>query len=164
MKSYKFAPVDTIPQEAPTNEDVKKGFKAQVTEIGKAVYLFVASSGLRKGEILALKKEEVRARARAPPPKTTRGEIQSPIRGRKPHPHQTPRMQQQRHQPRRPTPPQHELHNMQTTLQDPRNRQEDPPDHHGERHRTPPAIITRAKVEAQREYEETARRMRKETK
>jgi len=69
LESYKFASVDTLPQEAPTNRDVENGFKALVTEVGKAVYLFIATSGLRKGEILELKKDDVDFETRAVVPR-----------------------------------------------------------------------------------------------
>jgi hypothetical protein len=72
-------------------------------------------------------------------------------------------MQQRRHQPQRPTPPQHELHTSKLRFKihetDKKILQITT-----EKDTEPPAIITRAKAKAQREYEETAQRMRKETK
>jgi len=61
VMSFKMAPVDvwTFAKELPTKEQIRKGFEG-LTEIrAKAVYLFTATTGLRKGEILALKKNQV---------------------------------------------------------------------------------------------------------
>jgi len=38
---------------------VKNGFKVQVNEVGRAVYLFITSSGLRKDEVLGLTRDDV---------------------------------------------------------------------------------------------------------
>ena len=61
MESFKMAPVDSLVtiSEPPTREQVRPGFKTQETTLAKAVYIFLATTGLRKGELLSLKKEHV---------------------------------------------------------------------------------------------------------
>ena len=68
MKSFKMAPVEVIPQEPPTREQIKKGFMGQENALSKALYLFIATTGLRKGEVLSLKKENVDFETRAVKP------------------------------------------------------------------------------------------------
>ena len=51
LTSYKHAPVDIIPQYTPTTEEVRAGYHT-LTELNqKTIYLFLASTGLRKGEV-----------------------------------------------------------------------------------------------------------------
>jgi integrase len=60
IESFKLTPVDDIPQtEVPTRKKVREGFKAQKDTRAKAIYLFTATTGLRKGEILELTKDKV---------------------------------------------------------------------------------------------------------
>jgi integrase len=61
IMSFKMAPVDvwSFAKELPTEEQIKKGFEGLAEVRAKAVYLFTASTGLRKGEILALMKNQV---------------------------------------------------------------------------------------------------------
>jgi len=65
IASFKMCPVDEIPRtEAPTKKQVRRGFKAQRDTRAKAIYLFTATSGLRKGEILELTKDKINAKLR----------------------------------------------------------------------------------------------------
>ena len=61
IMSFKMAPVDiwSFAKELPTSEQIRKGFDGLEEVRAKAVYLFTATTGLRKGEILALKKNQV---------------------------------------------------------------------------------------------------------
>jgi len=70
IASFKMAPVDE-PQESTdvTKDEVRKGFKAQPDTLSKAIYLFTATTGLRKGEILSLLKENIDFKIRAVRPK-----------------------------------------------------------------------------------------------
>ena len=56
--SFKMAPVDewSFAKELPTKKQIRKGFEGLSEIRAKAVYLFTATTGLRKGEILALQK------------------------------------------------------------------------------------------------------------
>jgi len=70
IASFKMCPVDEIPKtEAPTKKQVQRGFKAQKDTRAKAIYLFTATSGLRKGEIMELTKDKVNTKLRAVIPK-----------------------------------------------------------------------------------------------
>jgi len=70
IASFKMAPVDE-PKESTdiTKDQVRKGFKAQPDTLSKAIYLFTATTGLRKGEILSLLKENVDFKTRTVRPK-----------------------------------------------------------------------------------------------
>jgi integrase len=61
IMSFKMAPVDewSFVKELPTKEQIRKGFEALQEGRAKAIYLFTATTGLRKGEILALLKSQV---------------------------------------------------------------------------------------------------------
>lgn len=70
MKSFKMAPVDEMKQtRVPTKAEVKQGFMAQQNMRAKAIYLFTATTGLRKGEILGLTKDKVDPKLRSVIPK-----------------------------------------------------------------------------------------------
>lgn len=58
-QSFKYAPMDMLPQEPPSNHQVRQGFEAQTDTLSRAVYLFTASTGLRRGEIFDLHKERI---------------------------------------------------------------------------------------------------------
>jgi len=58
-ESFKFTLVDIIPQRAPTTDEICIGFTAQTDLLGQALYLFIATTGLRKGEVLNLKQENI---------------------------------------------------------------------------------------------------------
>jgi len=70
ISSFKLAPVDE-PKECTdlTRAQVKKGFYAQQDNLSKAIYLFTATTGLRKSEILNLLKEDVDFKNRAVKPR-----------------------------------------------------------------------------------------------
>jgi len=61
LKGYKMAP--TNPHQTaiilPNLEQVKAGFNAQTNDRDRAIYLFLATTGLRKGEVLKLTKEQI---------------------------------------------------------------------------------------------------------
>ena len=61
IMSFKMAPVDiwSFAKELPTKEQISKGFDGLEEVRAKAVYLFTVTTGLRKGEILALSKNQV---------------------------------------------------------------------------------------------------------
>ena len=61
IESFKLAPVDEIgkPINLPTKEQLRRGFKAQKDDRGRAIYLFTATCGLRKCEILALVRKNI---------------------------------------------------------------------------------------------------------
>ena len=69
LYDFSYAPVDVFPQETPTNEQVRIGFESLKTTLQKAVYLFIATSGLRKSEMLNLTKRQVDFETRAIIPK-----------------------------------------------------------------------------------------------
>jgi integrase/recombinase XerD len=66
ISSFKMAPVDD-PQESTdvTKAQIREGFYAQPDVKSKAIYLFTATTGLRKSEILSLLKEDVDFKTRA---------------------------------------------------------------------------------------------------
>ena len=68
MQSFKSAPVDETPPEIPTNDQVRKGFEAQTDVESKALYLFIATTGLRKSEVLNLRRENIDFKTRAVKP------------------------------------------------------------------------------------------------
>ena len=59
--SFKLAPVDEIgkPINLPTKEQLRRGFEAINDDRARAIYLFTATCGLRKCEILALDKKNI---------------------------------------------------------------------------------------------------------
>ena len=70
ISSFKLAPVDE-PKESTdvTKAQVRKGFYAQKDALSKAIYLFTATTGLRKSEILSLLKTDVDFKTRAVRPR-----------------------------------------------------------------------------------------------
>jgi integrase len=70
ISSFKLAPVDE-PKETTdiTKAQVRKGFYAQKDALSKAIYLFTATTGLRKSEILSLLKENIDFETRTVRPK-----------------------------------------------------------------------------------------------
>ncbi len=66
VSSFKMAPIDSPIKTADlTKVQVRKGFHAQQDALSRALYLFTAMTGLRKGEILNLKKDDVHFDMRA---------------------------------------------------------------------------------------------------
>ena len=61
IMSFKMAPVDewNFAKELPAKEQIRKGFEGLEEVRAKTVYLFTATTGLRKGEILVLQKNQV---------------------------------------------------------------------------------------------------------
>jgi integrase len=61
ITSFKMAAVDEwhFNENLPSKEQVRKGFEGLETTRAKAIYLFTASTGLRKGEILNVIKSQV---------------------------------------------------------------------------------------------------------
>jgi integrase len=70
ISSFKPAPVDE-PKESVdlTRAQVRKGFYAQKDALSRAIYLFAATTGLRKSEILNLLREDVDFKNRAVKPR-----------------------------------------------------------------------------------------------
>jgi len=61
IMSFKMAPVDewAFAKELPSKSQIQLGFEGLEETRAKAIYLFTATTGLRKGEILALQKRQV---------------------------------------------------------------------------------------------------------
>ena len=68
ISSFKLAPVDESKGTDVTNEQVRAGFYAQKDVRAKAIYLFIATTGLRKCEVLSLRKENIDFKLRAVKP------------------------------------------------------------------------------------------------
>ena len=68
ISSFKLAPVDEPKGTDITKEQVKAGFCAQKDVRSKAIYLFIATTGLRKCEVLNLRKENIDFELRAVKP------------------------------------------------------------------------------------------------
>jgi integrase len=70
ISSFKLTPVDE-PKESVdlTRAQVRKGFYAQKDALSRAIYLFTATTGLRKSEILNLLREDVDFKNRAVKPR-----------------------------------------------------------------------------------------------
>ncbi len=58
---FKMAPIDewAFAKEPPSKAQVRLGFEGLSGNRAKAIYLFAAATGFRKGEILALQKSQV---------------------------------------------------------------------------------------------------------
>jgi integrase len=71
IMSFKIAPVDDCQyyENLPTKEQLRMGFEGLTTARARAIYLFTATTGLRKGEILGLLKSQVDMLARAAIPR-----------------------------------------------------------------------------------------------
>jgi len=67
IASFKMAPVDEAGSsvELPSKKQLRKGFHALPDVRAKAIFLFTATTGLRKGEILSLTKDKVNFKLRA---------------------------------------------------------------------------------------------------
>jgi integrase len=67
IMSFRMAPVDPVGNNVklPSKSQLKKGFEVQCDTIAKAVYLFTATTGLRRGEILGLTRDKVDLKLRA---------------------------------------------------------------------------------------------------
>jgi integrase len=71
VMSFKMAAVDEwhFNENLPSREQVKKGFEGLRNTRARALYLFTASSGLRKGEILNVLKSQIDMKTRSVIPK-----------------------------------------------------------------------------------------------
>jgi integrase len=67
IMSFKMAPVDAcqFSKDLPSKDQIRKGFHGLKDVRAKAIYLFTATTGLRKGEILGLLKSQVNSRTLA---------------------------------------------------------------------------------------------------
>ena len=67
IMSFKMAPVDewALAKELPSKKHIRLGFQGLAETKAKAIYLFTATTGLRKGEILALQKSQVNFETRS---------------------------------------------------------------------------------------------------
>ena len=67
ISSFKLAPEDEAgnSDELPTKKQVREGFEAHSNTRAKTIYLFIATSGLRKGEVLGLLKENINTKLRS---------------------------------------------------------------------------------------------------
>jgi len=59
VESFKFPRAPFRPKIVPTREEIQRLFNAIVSELGEALFLFYASSGLRKSEVLGLTKDSI---------------------------------------------------------------------------------------------------------
>jgi len=66
IKPFRMAPVDDAnkPVKLPTKKQLRLGFEAQTDDRARAIYLFTATTGLRKCEILTVLKEHVNFKLR----------------------------------------------------------------------------------------------------
>jgi integrase len=71
METFKMAPVDEMGNlsEPPTKRQLRAGFEALKDDVSKAIYLFTATTGLRKCEIFAVQREQVDLKNRCVIPK-----------------------------------------------------------------------------------------------
>jgi len=59
VNSFKFPRPKFKPKIVPTKDELKKFFDSMDSKIGKVLFLFYASSGLRKSEVLGLTKDSI---------------------------------------------------------------------------------------------------------
>jgi len=64
VESFKFPKRSFQPRQLPTKEDLRRFFDALENDRDKAVFLVLASSGLRKGELLSLTKDDLNLETR----------------------------------------------------------------------------------------------------
>ena len=64
VESFKFPKRSFQPRQLPTKEDLRRFFDALENDRDKAVFLVLASSGLRKGELLSLTKDNLNLETR----------------------------------------------------------------------------------------------------
>lgn len=71
IESFKMAPVDEMGEikDVPTKRQLRVGFQALPDDLSRAVYLFTATTGLRKCEILAVQRDQVNLKTRLVVPK-----------------------------------------------------------------------------------------------
>jgi integrase len=71
IETFRLAPVDEVQDftEVPTRQQLTKAFNALPDSRSKAIFLFLATTGIRKGELFALTKDKVNWNLRAVVPK-----------------------------------------------------------------------------------------------
>ncbi len=71
LSTFKMAPVDEFGRliDTPTKKQLRKGFEALEDDCSRSIYLFTATSGLRKCEILAVQKQHVNLKTKCVIPK-----------------------------------------------------------------------------------------------
>ena len=74
VESFKFRKIALAPVVIPSREQLQKFFETLRTPIARALFLMYASSGLRKMELLSLKKEDIDMENRMIIPKNHSGE------------------------------------------------------------------------------------------
>jgi integrase len=74
VESFKFRKIALAPVIIPSKEQLQKFFEALRTPIARALFLMYASSGLRKMELLSLRKEDIDWQNRMIVPKNHSGE------------------------------------------------------------------------------------------
>jgi len=65
LNDFRTAPVEHIPNEPPTREQVLTGFRALKDDLSRAMHIFIATTGLRKSEVLGLKMKDINFDTRA---------------------------------------------------------------------------------------------------
>jgi integrase len=65
VEDFRMVPTDYPLKEIPTLAQVRRGFSALDSTQDKALYLFFATTGLRRGEVLGLKRDQVDLETRA---------------------------------------------------------------------------------------------------
>ena len=73
VQSFRFPPSQFKPKVIPTKEKLGEFFEAIDDDIGKALFLFYASTGLRKNEVLSLTHEDIDPSRRMVTPKCHEG-------------------------------------------------------------------------------------------
>jgi site-specific recombinase XerD len=74
VESFKFSKAPLIPVTVPSKEKLRKFYQALRTPIARALFLMYASTGLRKMELLSLKKEDIDFDKRMIVPRSHSGE------------------------------------------------------------------------------------------
>jgi integrase len=71
IMSFKMCPVDDFQnyENLPSRKQIEQGFRGLKDNLSNAVYLFVATTGLRKGEVLGLLKSQIDRRTHATIPR-----------------------------------------------------------------------------------------------
>jgi integrase len=73
VQSFRFPASQFKPKVIPTKEELKRFFEAIDDDIGKALFLFFATTGLRKNEVLSLAHDDIDPSIRLVTPKSHSG-------------------------------------------------------------------------------------------